>query len=141
MRKFLSWLWSLFKNNILLIIGFVFVVIIPAILLIEIASNSPAVLGVRISFIICIILAVVLIVVTSKICRIARKQKPIAEAVIIAILFVIWWSVFLGIFIGLINFAERLNNFWWQVGICWLIGNTAYIAHAVKKQRRGNGKN
>ena len=111
------------RNNIFFILAFIAIICIPVALLIELASGTPnIILGIRIGFITCLILGVIFIVLQSKIRRFAHKRTPRWRGIILAILLACWWGIGYGIVIGILALAHRLGDFWWHVGICWLLG-------------------
>jgi len=138
-RKTLVKLLQIAEPRYLRWLAFVFIVIVPAALMIEIASRAPTVIaGVRIGFITCLVLGIVFLVVQSRIKRFAEKRRPTIRSAINSILFLVWWGIGIGIALGVYAFADRLLNYWLMVGGSWFIGR---MFHLMQARREEGGSN
>ena len=134
-------MWKGVKKNYLALLGFIFCVVVPAALLIEIASRAPAVvLGIRVSFITCLVLGIIFLVLQGRIKRFAHKCSPICERILLIVLLFCWWAIGIGIALGIKHFSDKILTFWWSVGICWAIGSGCYLLHAMKKGEKYESK-
>jgi len=132
-------LLTIIKNNWLAFMGFIFVVVIPVIMLIELVSRSNTFLGIKIGFGFCIVALVIFFIARSRLKKLAEKVKSkVTKQVILAILLGTLWALGIVIIIGIAAIASRLEAFWYRVGICFVIGSAFYIIHAIQKGNLAN---
>jgi hypothetical protein len=131
-HKLLQWA----KMNYWAALGFGFCVVLPVYLLNEVAALSKVGAGVKLTFMGCIAVAVLFIATYKRLkLRVYTAKNLTVRESLLSVMRGIWWGIGFGIIYGLSKFADKLESYWWKVGICFLAGSACYLIHSLKKER------